>query len=158
KLSSMGYLEGFYYHPRIDREILKQYSEGLICLSGCLSSHIAYEALHSSPEKLLEQIRWYQDIFGEDFYLELQRHKMTEENLQADGMRSESWLYQQYLDYIAKQDKMNNALIEIAHRHQIPVVATNDSHYIDRADWYAHEILLNIQSGEPCEIWENDSY
>lgn len=158
KLSSLGYLEGFYYHPRIDREILKKYSEGLICLSGCLSSHIAYEALHSSEERLMEQIRWYHDLFGDDFYLELQRHKMSEENLQADRIRSESWLYQQYLDYIAKQDKVNEALLKIAQKLKLPVIATNDSHYIDRSDWYAHEILLNIQSGEPCEIWENDSY
>ena len=82
---------------------------------------------------------------------------MSEEDLQADGMYQESWLYQQYQDYIAKQEKANNALLEIAKEFHIRVVATNDSHYIDRSDWRAHEILLNIQSGEPCEIWEKDS-
>lgn len=157
KLSSIGYLEGFYYHPRIDRELLQQHSEGLICLSGCLSSHISHEALNGTKENLIEQIKWYQGIFGADYYLELQRHPMTEENLQNDGIYQESWLYQQYQDYISKQNKVNAALMEVARELGIRVVATNDSHYIDRADWRAHEILLNIQSGEPCEIWEKDS-
>lgn len=157
KLSSIGYLEGFYYHPRIDYEVLKQYSAGLICLSGCLSSRIAYEILHGSSDSLFKQIQWFQDLFGEDYYFELQRHQMSEENLQNDGIYQESWLYQQYQDYIDKQKKVNLALLEASQKHSIKVVATNDSHYIDRSDWRAHEILLNIQSGEPCEIWEKDS-
>lgn len=158
KLSSIGYLEGFYYHPRVDNEMLKKYSEGLICLSGCLSSRVAYEALHGTRESLIEQISWHRELFGDDYYLELQRHRMSESDLQADGMFQESWLFQQYQDYITKQEKVNQALIEISKELGIPLVATNDSHYIDRADWRAHEILLNVQSGEPCEIWEKDSY
>lgn len=158
KLTSIGYLEGFYYHPRIDLDALKQYSEGLICLSGCLSSRTSYEALNGSKETLLEQIKWYRELFGDDYYIELQRHHSTEENLRTDGMYLESWLLQQYHDYIAKQTKVNQILIEIARETGIRVVATNDSHYIDRTDARAHEILLNIQSGEPCEIWEKDSH
>lgn len=157
KLSSCGYLEGFYYHPRIDHELLQRHKAGLICLSGCLSSRIAHEVLNGTDSSLAELIRWYQDLFGEDFYIELQRHPMSEEDLRADGVYQESWLHQQYLDYIAKQNKVNQVLVEIARAQNIPLVATNDSHYINRADWQAHEILLNIQSGEPCEIWENDS-
>lgn len=157
KLTSIGHLEGFYYHPRIDVETLKQHSEGLICLSGCLSSRTSHEAMNGTRESLLEQIRWYRELFGDDYYIELQRHHSTEENLRADGMYQESWLLQQYKDYIAKQTKVNQALIEIARELNIKVVATNDSHYIDRSDARAHEILLNIQSGEPCEIWEKDS-
>lgn len=158
KLTSIGYLEGFYYHPRIDHDLLREYREGLICLSGCLSSRISYEVLHGNPESLLSQIQWYLDLFGEDFYLELQRHPMSEEDLRADGIHQEAWLYQEYQDYIVKQDKVNKALIEIGRKLNIPIIATNDSHYMDRTDWRAHEILLNIQSGEPCEIWQNDSY
>lgn len=157
KLSSIGFLEGYYYHPRIDKEVLKQYSSGLICLSGCLSSQISQEVLHGSRESLLEQIKWYRELFGDDYYLELQRHPMSEEDLQADGIYQESWLNQYYQDYMRKQTKVNETLIEISRELSIPVVATNDSHYIDRSDWRAHEILLNIQSGEPCEIWEKDS-
>lgn len=157
KLSSMGYLEGFYYHPRIDNDALKMHSEGLICLSGCLSSRAAHEALNGSRDSLLDQLRWHRELFGEDYYLELMRHPMSEEDLQADGMYQESWLYQQYQDQRAKQEKLNKALLEAAEALNIRYVATNDSHYIDRDDWRAHEILLNIQSGEPCEIWEKDS-
>lgn len=158
KLTSSGYLEGFYYHPRIDFELIKQYKAGLICLSGCLSSRAAHEVLHGTPTSLLELIKTYHDLFGDDYYIELQRHQMSDEDLQADGLYAETWLLQQYQDYIAKQEKVNNALIAIAREQGIPVVATNDSHYIDRNDWRAHEILLNIQSGEPCEIWEKDSH
>ena len=157
KLASIGYLEGFYYNPRIDREVLAQHKEGLICLSGCLSSAVAYEAMHGSRDSLLEEIQWYKELFGDDYYIELQRHPMSEEDIRADGMLEESWLFQQYQDYIAKQNKVNSALLEVARDQGLRVVATNDSHYMDRADWRAHEILLNVQSGEPCEIWEMDS-
>ena len=65
---------------------------------------------------------------------------------------------QQYQDHIQKQDKVNEVLIKLSRQYEIPLAATNDVHYIQRDDWRAHEILLNIQSGEPCEIWEKDSY
>lgn len=157
KLSSIGYIEGFYYHPRIDHEVLAKYSEGLICLSGCLSSRCAQEILTGGAEKAEASIQFFLKLFGEDFYIELQRHQMSESDLQADGFYQESWLLQQYQDYISKQTRVNQALLELARKYNIKVVATNDSHYMDREDWRAHEILLNIQSGEPCEIWERDS-
>lgn len=158
KLSSQGYLEGFYYNPRIDADLLKQHSEGLICLSGCINSKVAVEAVYGSREKVVEIIRWHQDLFGEDYYLELMRHPMTQDQLHEDGMMQEAWLIQKYNDYIARQNKVNALLVEIAQELRIPLVATNDSHYINREDWRAHEILLNVQSGEPCEIWEKDSF
>jgi DNA polymerase-3 subunit alpha len=158
KLSSIGYLEGFYYNPRIDNEVLKTYSEGLICLSGCINSRVAYEVLHGTRASLIEQINWHRSLFGDDYYLELQRHHMTDEGLHSEGFYQESWLFQHYQDYIQKQNKVNQTLLEISQELSIPVVATNDSHYLDRSDWKAHEILINVQSGEPCEIWEKDSY
>lgn len=157
KLSSIGYLEGSYYHPRIDREVLTKHAEGLICLSGCLSSQIAYEILSGSRESIVQHIQWHLDLFGEDYYLELQRHPMSEEDLHGDGMYEESWLYRQYQDHVTKQEKVNQALIELSKEFNIPLVATNNSHYMARDEWRAHEILMNVQSGEPCEIWEKDS-
>lgn len=157
KLSSIGFLEGFYYHPRIDYETLQKHHEGLICLSGCGSSRIAYEILQGNRESLDAQIKWFHNLFGEDYYFEMQRHRMSEEDLRNDGYYDESWLLHSYNDYIEKQDKRNAALIELSREYNIPLVATNDSHYMDREDWRAHEILLNIQSGEPVEIWEKDS-
>lgn len=157
KLSSIGYLEGFYYNPRVDHETLKQYSEGLICLSGCLSSRLSHEILNGNKEHIENLIHWYLDTFKEDFYLEMMRHPMRPEDIEADGMHEESWLYQRYQETIAKQDKVNAKLLELAQQYTIKYVATNDSHYMEREDWRAHEILLNVQSGEPCEIWERDS-
>lgn len=157
KLSSIGYLEGFYYNPRIDTELLKKHAEGLICLSGCLNSHIAYVALTGTRPQLIQTVQWYYDLFGNDFYIELQRHSMSEQDLESDGIYREAWLYQHYQDYIKKQDKVNSLLVDVARELQIKFIATNDSHYIERDDWRAHEILLNVQSGEPCEIWEKDS-
>jgi len=157
KLSSIGYLEGFYYNPRIDREILKKHSEGLICLSGCINSQVAHEALNGTKDSLIEVINWYKDLFGDDYYLELQRHPMSESDLQNDGMYEESWSLQAYEDYICRQNKVNAILVDIAKELNIKIVATNDSHYVERSDFKAHEILLNIQSGEPVEIWQKDS-
>ncbi len=157
KLSSKGYLEGFYYHPRIDHELLAESAEGLICLSGCMSGKISQEILEGSQEELTQLLDWHQKVFKDDFYLELQRHPMSEADLNKDGMTHVSWLYQGYKDYIAKQETINKKLVEISRERNLPLIATNDSHYIDREDWRAHEILLNIQSGEPCEIWEKDS-
>lgn len=156
-LSSKGFLEGSYYYPRADYDLLKENHEGLICLSGDISSRIAQEIIQGKPEKVMEWIDFHRELFGDDFYLELQRHPMSEEALQADGMYKESWLVQQYRDFIDKQNKVNQVLIELSQKHSIPLVATNDFHYLDREDWRAHEILLNVQSGEPCEIWEKDS-
>jgi DNA polymerase-3 subunit alpha len=157
RLSSIGYTEGFYYHPRVDHETLQKYSEGLICLSGCLSSLTSHEILQGNRDSLVEKIKWYQDLFGEDYYLEMQRHRMSDEVMREDGMYQETWLQQYYQDYIKKQDKINEELVQLSKEFNIKLVATNDSHYIDRSDWRAHEILLNIQSGEPTEIWEKDS-
>ncbi|MEX1012911.1 MAG: DNA polymerase III subunit alpha [Waddliaceae bacterium] len=156
KLSSIGYLDGFYYFPRIDFEMLEKHSEGLICLSGCLSSRLSHEILHGNPSDVKELIAWYQKVFGDDFYLEVQRHRMSEENLKADGFTQETWLLQQYQERIDQQERVNEALVQLSKEFGIPLVATNDSHYIERDEWKAHEILLNIQSGEPCEIWEKD--
>lgn len=157
KLSSIGYLEGFYYYPRVDEELLKTYCEGLVCIAGGMGTRLAHEIFSGTSESLQIQLSFYQNLFGEDFYLDLQRHQSQTSDLDADGMFHESWLAQLYQDYVTKQEKLNTSLIEIARTHSIPLIATNDVHYIDREDWRAHEILLNIQSGEPCEIWEKDS-
>lgn len=134
KLSSIGFLEGFYYQPRIDREVLGIHKEGLICL---LSEKI--------------DIEWYRNIFGEDLYLQIRRHPSIDESVQ------EGWLLQKMRDFVAAEDKKNQELISLSKEMGLGLVAINDIHYIDPEDWRAHEILLNIQSGETCEIWERDS-
>ncbi len=158
KLSSLAHLEGFYYTPRIDKDILFELREGLICLSGPVQGRVPYLILQNNEEELIQEIQWYREAFKEDYYFELQRHVMKEEHIRADGIDKESWLYQNYLDYINNQEKVVARLQALSKELGIPCIATNDSHYIDREDWRAHEILMNIQSGEPVEIWEKDSF
>ena len=157
KLSSIGYLEGFYYYPRIDREVIQLYGTGLICLDGGLTSRVAHEILYGTDESLKEHIEWYKQQFGDDYYFELQRHPMSDDDLHNDGMYQESWLLQQYQEYLSNQKTVNEKLISLSKQYSIKLVATNDSHYINREDWRSHEVLLNVQSGEPVEVWENDS-
>ncbi len=157
KLSSLGYTEGFYYYPRIDLELLAQYKEGLICLSGCLESAIALTALNSPDDALENLVKEYKTLFGDDFYLEVQRHSSLNEELQLDGMFDESWLYSHYQEHTQKQEKLISKFAALSKKCNIPCVATNNVHYIERDDWKAHEILLNIQSGEPVEEWQRDS-
>lgn len=157
RLSSLAHLEGFYYTPRIDKELLAQYHEGLICLSGPIRSRVASLITQSREEELIQEIRWYQELFKEDYYLELLRHEMSQEDIQTDRMENEGWLYENYLSYVKNQEKVISRLRTLGKELNIACIAANDTRYIDRNDWKAHEILMNIQSGEPCEIWEKDS-
>lgn len=156
KLSSFGFTEGFYYTPRIDLQLLGEYSEGLICLMGGTESEFSQLAL-VDQEKAKEKLRIYQNIFKDDLYLELLRHQMTEEDLKNDGFFQESWYYQKYLDHIRDQGKINTTIVDFAKSESVKIVASHDVHYIHKDDWKAHEVLMNIQSGEPTEIWEKDS-
>lgn len=157
-LSSLAHLEGFYYTPRIDKELLAQHAGGLICLSGSNNSVLAHWIAKGNEEELLREIDWFQRVFGEDYFLELLRHEMKPEDLRDDGMQQESFLYQLYQDSVEKQKRRNERLIAVAGEKGIGCVAANDSRYMEREDFRAHEILMNIQSKEPCEIWEKDSY
>ncbi len=154
ELSSSAFLEGFYYHPRIDKELLAKHKEGLICTSACMSSSIAQAAFDG---RLDEEVRFFHDLFKDDFFIEIQRHTMSEEAIKADGISAEPWLEEMVHNFDQKQKQLNEMLIDAAQRHKIPLVATNDTHYINREDWRAHQIVLNISSGEPTEIWERDS-
>ncbi|MFY7843136.1 MAG: DNA polymerase III subunit alpha [Rhabdochlamydiaceae bacterium] len=158
KLSSLGYLEGFYYTPRIDKALLEQFKEGLICLSGNIKSSISTHILKEEFEPLNREIEWYFSLFKEDYYFECQNHSMLQEDIIYDGLDKEGWVYQTYLDYVAQQQIVLKKMKELSLKWGIKAVATNDTHYLDRQDWQAQEILMNIQSGEPCEIWEKDSF
>lgn len=157
KLVSIAHMEGFYYTPRIDKDILALHSEGLICLSGPVQSMLAAHVLAGRDKELIEEVLWYKDVFREDYYLELQRYKATEEDVAADNLMDEPWLYQRHQEFMQNQEKVNEKLISLSKELFIPCVATSSVHYMQRDDWRAHEVLLNIQSGEPCEIWERDS-
>ena len=123
KLVSLGFLEGFYYKPRIDRALLQEHSEGLIALSACLAGEIPSLILAGKQKEAENLAAEYRELFGSDsFYLELQENKIPE------------------------QTQVNQALIQIGKKLNIPFVATNDSHYLNQEDARVHEIILAIQT------------
>ncbi len=122
KLASIAYLEGFYYKPRIDREVLALHHQGIIALSGCLGAEVPNMILQDRLAEAEERLRWYHDLFGDDYYIEIQNHGLPE------------------------QVKVNAVLKEWAKKYGIGMVATNDGHYVRAEDAYAHEVLLAIQS------------
>lgn len=126
KLVTLSNLEGFYYKPKIDIELLEKYHEGLICLSGCLGGYFADEVLAGKFEEAEKKVKKLLEIFGDkNFFLELQKHSG---NLEKD------------------QDKYNLELIKISEKLGIPIVATNDNHYVQKEDAEAQDILLAIQT------------
>jgi DNA polymerase-3 subunit alpha len=125
KLCSLGYLEGLYgKYPRIDKELILQYHEGLIATTCCLGAIVPRTILKKGEEEAEKEFKWWLDLFGEDYYIELQRHQIPE------------------------QDKVNEVLLKFAAKHGVTVIASNDSHYVDRADSNAHDILLCVNTGE----------
>ncbi len=123
KLLSHAYLEGFYYKPRVDLELLNKYSEGLVATTACLKGEVAFNFFTGQDDRAHNAIQKLRDIFQDDFYLEIQRHGLEEEKV-----------YEKIIDY--------------AKEHQIKLVATNDCHYLTRDDAAAQEVLLCIQTGK----------
>ncbi len=123
KLASAAQLEGFYYYPRIDRDLLAQHSEGLIATTGCLASDISRTILEQGDEAARKKLDWYYDVFGKDnFFMELQEHNIPE------------------------LETLNKALLALGPRYQARYVATNDSHYIRKEDARLQDVLLAIQT------------
>ena len=116
KLTSNGFLEGFYYQPRIDKELLAVYREGLICLSGPLNGPIGTFAGSGKEKELRLEIEWYQKLFGEDFYFELQRHSMSEAQIHSDLIDQEQWLLQKTREVAARQECVNSVLLNSVER------------------------------------------
>ena len=132
KLCSLGYIEGMYSKwPRIDKELILQYHKGLIATSCCIGAEIPQAIMYKSEEEAEKLLRWWLDLFGEDFYIELQRHNL--QNLNGTGK---------------SQEDVNKVLLKWAMKYNIKVIATNDSHYVDQEDAPAHDILLCVNTGE----------
>ena len=123
-LISKGFLEGYYYKPRIDMELLEKHNRGLIVLSGCMSSLVAAPLLKNDRASSLKAAKEFTEIFGDRFYIEIMRHGMPEEDIINDG------------------------LISVARELNLPLVATNDSHYLSKGDAQAHDVLLCIGTGK----------
>jgi DNA polymerase-3 subunit alpha len=126
-LISKGFLEGYYYKPRIDMDLLAAHNEGLIVLSGCMSSLVSAPLLKNDYETAKKNAKMFGDIFGDRFYIEIMRHGMPEE------------------------DAINTGLIKLARELNYPLVATNDSHYLTQGDAQAHDVLLCIGTGKTVQ-------
>ncbi len=127
RICSIGYLEGYYYTPRIDKEVLAQYSEGIIASSACLGGEIPQALMNHGMEKAEQVLEEHLMIFKDDFYLELQRHGLEE------------------------QEPVNQQLLQLAEKYNVKVIATNDSHYINAEDSKAHDILICLQTGRDLD-------
>ena len=127
KLDSLAFTDGFYYKPRIDMELLKQHTEGVVCLSACLAGEIPQLLLANRYDDAKALAKQFQDLFGEDYYIELQDH----------GIRDQKYV--------------NPLLIKIARELNIKLVATNDVHYINREDHEMHDVLLCVQTGKTID-------
>ncbi len=133
KLCSMGFIEGMYSgFPRIDKELLLKYHEGLIATSCCIGAEIPQTILSGNLEKAEENLKWWLDLFGDDFYIELQRHRGLD-NIDECGM---------------SQENVNQTLIGFAKKYDVKIIATNDAHYINENDARAHDILLCVNTGK----------
>jgi DNA polymerase-3 subunit alpha len=125
KLSSLGYMEGLYgKYPRIDKALVEKYHEGLIATTCCLGAMVPQAILKKNEAEAEKEFKWWLDLFGEDYYVEFQRHGMAE------------------------QDRVNTVLIKFARKYNVKIIASNDSHYVDVEDFNAHDILLCINTGE----------
>ena len=137
KLISIASTEGFYYKPRIDKEILEKHSEGLIVSSACLGGEIPQLLMKNRFEEADEAILWYKKIFGDDYYLELMRHP-AEEPAQRE-------------DVYEKQVEVNKLLIELAKKHNVKLIATNDVHFTNAEDADAHDLLICLNTGKDVD-------
>ena len=124
KMSSLAFTDGFYYLPRIDRNIVETYKQDLIVLSGNLYGEVPSKVLNVGEKQAEEALLWWKAQFGEDFYIELMRHGQEDE------------------------DRVNPVLIQFSRKHNIPLVATNNTYYIDQTEANAHDILLCVKDGE----------
>lgn len=128
KLSSIAYIEGYYYKPRIDLKLLEQYSEGIIATSACLGGQITSNILKDNMPKAEEYLKEYLRIFKDDFYIELQIHP------------------------VAEQVKANKALIELAKKYKVKTIIAQDHHYTEKEDVFLHEVVIKLKNGQKEEM------
>ncbi|MEI5984489.1 MULTISPECIES: DNA polymerase III subunit alpha [Sphingobacterium] len=124
KMASIAYTEGFYYVPRIDKSVVERYKEHLIVLTGNLNGEVPSKVLNIGESQAEEALIWWKELFGEDLYIEIMRHGQEDEN------------------------RVNATLIELAKKHQVKMVATNNTYYVNKTDAHAHDILLCVKDGE----------
>ena len=139
KLVSHSWIDGFYMRPRTDREDLEKYHEGLIVCSACLGGEVPHKILNEDIAGAREAIEWYHRVFGEDYYIELQRHRVDDPNLRANR------------ETYPLQVKSNEVMIELAKEYGIKLVCTNDCHFVNKDNAEAHDHLLCMSTGKDLD-------
>jgi DNA polymerase-3 subunit alpha len=134
KMISYSWTEGFYGRPRIDRELLEKYHEDIIACSACLAGEVPRHIQNGDMRKAEESVLWFKNLFGDDYYLELQRHETRDPEAAQD--------------VYPRQVEVNKVLIEFAHKHNLKLIATNDVHFVNEDDAAAHEILLCLSTNK----------
>ena len=139
KLVSNSWVDGYYMRPRTDRADLEKYHEGLIVCSACIAGEVPAKILKDDIAGAREAIEWYHNLFGDDYYLELQRHEVKDPTIRANR------------ETFPLQQKANKVLIELAHEYDIKLVCTNDAHFVDQENAEAHDHLLCLSTGKELD-------
>ena len=139
KLVSRSWVDGFYMRPRTDREDLERFHEGLIVCSACIAGEVPKKILDGDIAGAREAIEWYHRVFGDDYYLELQRHEVKDPTIRANR------------ETFPLQEKANKVLIELAHEYGIKLVCTNDAHFVDQENAEAHDHLLCLATSKDLD-------
>ena len=134
KIVSLSWTDGFYGRPRIDKELLEQHHEGLIVCSACLGGEIPQKIMKGSIQEAEEAILWFKNLMGDDYYLEMQRHETHRPD-------ADQTVYEH-------QVEVNKVLVELAHKHNIKLIATNDVHFVNEEDADAHDRLICLSTGK----------
>ena len=146
KLCSLGFIEGLYSKfPRIDKELIEKYHEGLVVTSCCIGAIVPQLILQGKDEEAEKELKWWLNIFGDDYYIELQRHRGLE-NIDIGKDRNGNPIYTGM-----SQEDVNQKLLKLAAKHNVKVICTNDSHYVEEDDWAPHDILLCINTNSLLE-------
>ena len=139
KLVSRAWVDGYYMRPRTDREDLEKYHEDLIVCSACIGGEVPKKILNDDIAGAREAVEWYRRVFGDDYYLELQRHEVTDPSVRANR------------ETFPLQQKANRVLIELAHEYGIKLICTNDAHFVDQDNAEAHDHLLCLATGKDLD-------
>jgi len=139
KLVSHAWVDGFHSRPRTDHAELEKYHEGLIACSACLAGEVPYWLLRGEPEKAEEAVVWFKNLFGEDYYLEIQRHEVKDPTQRANR------------ETFPLQQQVNGPIMELARKHGVKVVCTNDVHFVDEENAEAHDRLICLNTGRELD-------
>ena len=134
KLSSKAFTEGYYYNARIDHELLEQYHDGIICCSACLGGEVPQKIMNGDLAGAEQSVLWFKNLFGDDYYLEMQRHQTNKPNADTSTF--------------IRQQEVNTVLIDFARKHNIKLIATNDVHFVEEEHGEAHDRLICLSTGK----------